>query len=645
LFHFRFARTPAVIPAAAAFVLAAAGAASGAPSPSPSPSPAASASPALQEIGSVVTSDRQSEPIDKTAKPTYVVDRARIDATGARTIADAVADVPGVDVFSYGAFGSQVNYGIRGSSSEQTLVLVDGFPITDPTTGAVQLGQFSTIGVNRVEIVESGSSTLYGSSAAGGVINIITSVPRGEYLETSTGSYGDRDARVGVGNGYVGLTYERHVADNDYGYPAFDYSKAASFEGGVREYAWGDQSAGRLSFNAPAGLFTIRGSAYLADASIGVPGSLQYPSTTASQNTSYGTGLVEIERDFTSSKVTLTYDGSQTRLAYIDPVANDGESDVYTGRSQVSLKDVISGHLLDTVVGVDFSRASGVFTFPAMPQPSAPPLPPSAVGAAQAQSAAYVQIAGSPLKNTRFVAGLRGENDSPAGSILAPSFGGIINAGVMRFSGNVGESFIVPTLNDLYYPGYSNPNLLPERAQTADVTVAYQGRGGNVSAGWFDRNGSNFIVFTPPLYLPVNAQRASTAGVQLTASTRTFYGMAVEASYTDLYLAYNQSTGARLPQNPVGQTTLSLTHPFGPGRIAWGLNWVVVGSDGDDQANASPVAQTFQPSATLNAYVRYKIAPHALLTVRGFNLANTQYAPIFAYPAPGRRAYVEFSTR
>ncbi len=612
--------------------------------PSPSPSPGSDLT--LQQIGSVTTADRHLEPIGQDSKPTFVVDRARIDAFGSRTVADALVGVPGVDLFAYGPFGAQVGYGIRGASSEQTLVLVDGFPVTDPTQGTVQLGQFSTIGVSRIEVVESGSSTLYGTSAAGGVINIITSVPRGEYLEASAGSYGDRDFRAGFGTQDVGLTLERHVATNDYPYPGFAYGPGTTFPGGVRDFAYGDMSAGRLNFNVPlSDGFVVRGRLDASASDVGVPGSLYFPSTTATQDTSYDSGLFEVERDVASSRLSLTVTGSDTRLAYNDPIGNGGESDTYTGRSQISLKDVISGKLLDATVGIDLSRSSGVFTFPAVPQPSASPIPAHGFGSAQAQSAAYFQIGASPFAGSRFTVGLRGENDSPAGSLLAPSFGGIINAGNFRFAGNVGESFIVPTLSDLYYPGFSNPNLLPEKAQTADVTVAYETRPVTFSAGWFDRNGSNFIVFAPPLFLPVNAQRASTAGVALTATSRLYRGLAVEASYTDLYLAIDQVTGARLPHNPVGQTTLALTHPFGATKFAYGFNWVVMGSDGDDAASVSPLAQNYDAYSTFDAYVRYQLAPHAILTVRGFNLGNTQYAPVFGYPAPGRRVFVEVSTR
>jgi vitamin B12 transporter len=66
---------------------------------------------------------------------------------------------------------------LRGTKSEQTLVLVDGRPINDPDTGAVDFSSIPVNGISRIEVVAGGASTLYGSSAIGGVINIITARP------------------------------------------------------------------------------------------------------------------------------------------------------------------------------------------------------------------------------------------------------------------------------------------------------------------------------------------------------------------------------------------------------------------------------------------------------------------------------------
>jgi vitamin B12 transporter len=621
-----------------------------APSPAPSPSPSAPS--ALRPIGEVVTSDRKPEPIGLTSQPTFVVDRARIEAYGDRTVADALADVPGVELASYGAFGAQTNYGIRGATPAQTLVLVDGIPVTDPTTGAIQLSQFSTVGVQRIEIVESGSSTLYGTSASGGVINIITRVPRGAYLAASTGSFGDRDVRAAAGDGTVGFSFERHVATNAYPYGPLAYGAGADYPGGIRSNAEGDESTGRFSLDLPlVDGFRVRARLDASATFIGAPGSLEFASTTATQHTSTDSFLVDLERASPGSTFTIDLAGSKTRLAYDDLVDNNGESDVDTGRSQISLKDAFGSGKFDGIAGIDLSRESGLFSFPQAPDyassdPNAPPIPAYAIGHAEAQAAAYAQGGFAPFAGMRFTAGLRAENDSPHGSVLAPSLGGTIRSGALHVSGDLGESFRVPTLEDLYYPGYSNPNLLPEKAQTADTTIAFDAPHATFSAGWFDRNGSNFIVLNPTTFVPFNAQRAQTAGVVLTASTKPFAGIVAEASFTNLYRALDVTTGARLPGNPVDQTSFTIAHPFlGDERFSYGMRWGIVGSDGADKANVTPLLGSYDAYDRLDAYLRYKLAKDTVLTVRGANLGNETYAPLYAYPAPGRSIQVEISTR
>src|SRR5579864_7146708 len=80
--------------------------------PTPSPTP-------LAEIGRVVTSDRQDEPVRSAARTTYIVSKADIIARGYVSVADALTSVPGVTIERYGGLGSTANIGIRGSSSAQ----------------------------------------------------------------------------------------------------------------------------------------------------------------------------------------------------------------------------------------------------------------------------------------------------------------------------------------------------------------------------------------------------------------------------------------------------------------------------------------------------------------------------------------------
>src|SRR5579884_3786945 len=138
-----------------------------APSPSPAPSP-------LPQIAHVYTTDRTDETIKNATRATYVITRAQIARYGYRTVAEALQDVPGVDILPYGPLGASTNFGIRGSNTAQVLVLVDGLPAPGSFNNSVELGNLPTSGVDRIEVVEGGGSTLYGTGAVGGIINIIT---------------------------------------------------------------------------------------------------------------------------------------------------------------------------------------------------------------------------------------------------------------------------------------------------------------------------------------------------------------------------------------------------------------------------------------------------------------------------------------
>jgi len=610
--------------------------------PRPSPSPSASPSP-VPEIGRITTSDRRSEPIGQTSRPTFVVERAQIEAYGARTVADALIGVPGVEIFHYGPFGAQIDYGIRGALPSETLILIDGVPVTDPTTGTTLINQLSTIGVRRIEIVESGSSTLYGTNASGGVINIITDGPRGTYLAASTGSFGERDLRFAFGNAYVGAAVERHVAIGDYPYPALNYNATTFFPAAARFNSFGNESAARISGDSGAiGTFHIRARLDLDASYIGVPGRLDFLTPNATQTTNDSDAFLEIDHAARDSILSLTVGASSHRLAFVDP-SSTGENDVYTGRAQVSLKDVLTFDRFDVVTGIDLARQSGIFTFPA--NFSGPGSPPASTGAAQSQSAAYVQAGYTPFAHSHIVAGVRAENDGAQGSVVDPAFGGVLQFGEFRMAGNIAETFRVPTLQDLFFPGFANPNLVPERAQTSDVTISTRVRATTFSLGWFARSGTNFIVFDPVLNVPINERRAQTTGLAATANATLPGGFVFTAGFTDLYRALDLSTGMRLPRSPVGQAVLSLTHAFGTGRFEYGARWYSAGSSGDDEQNVSPLVQSHDSYASLDGYLRYKIARNAIVTVRGFNLTNQQYAPLFGYPAPKRNWNVEISTR
>lgn len=598
-------------------------------SPSPSPS-------LLPEVGRVVTGDRQSESITKTSRRTFIVERAFIEDIGARTIADALTDVPGINFFKYGAFGAQTDYGIRGTTSAQVLVLRDGMPITAGSSGSVDLGELSTVGVQRIEIVESGASTLYGTGAVGGVINIITGTASNPLLRASLGSFKDQEIAAEFSQNGFGASFERHIANNRYTYPSLPYAPGSgTFPAGLRTNDDAEQSALKMAYHLPLrNGWSARLSAGDEAFGLGVPGGLQYGVTpNARQRTARLDQQVLIERVTDSTDFSVVLSGVAQRLSYRDP-DNGGESDTYDGRTQASLKYVRTSARSDLVTGIDMARESAALTL-------GPAGPPPSFSATEAQVGAYAQYGYRLASGSRFTGGLRLENDAPGGSVLAPALGATISLGEVHIAANLGETFRVPTLIDLYYPGFSNPSLQPEKLTNYDATLQLQ-RTSNLSFGFFGRNGINLIAINPQTFVPYNAKHVSVNGLQFTAATKRSHHVRATIGITDIYKALDTSTGLRLPHTPTLVSIIGIDRPFDGAQIAFGVSARIVGSNRDNGLAPRAVLDSY---SLVDAYVRYRINRSAIATIRFGNLGNERFAPVYAYPAVGRSITFELSTR
>ncbi|MBD6620762.1 TonB-dependent receptor [Komarekiella sp. 'clone 1'] len=179
---------------------------------------------------------RREGTVKDSTRPVYVITGEEMEAQGARTVREALKFLPGI--LPDGTVGTEVNalsgQFIRGSNSAQVLILLDGRPINELGSGSFDLSEFTTNIVERVEVLPGGGSTLYGSSAIGGVINIITRRPT-EKVTTQAGvnfgAYGLNQQTINssgrVGNvGWV-VGYNRTEAENNYPFSIPE----ANFEG------------------------------------------------------------------------------------------------------------------------------------------------------------------------------------------------------------------------------------------------------------------------------------------------------------------------------------------------------------------------------------------------------------------------------
>jgi len=126
----------------------------------------------------VITPTRTPKLLGDVSLHTTIITKEEIAKSGARNIGEVIEKETGVKVDSYGAMGAQTEVSMRGSSSKQVLVLIDGQRMNCIQYGYVDFSEFPLLEhIERIEIVRGPGSSLYGSGAMGGVINIITKDP------------------------------------------------------------------------------------------------------------------------------------------------------------------------------------------------------------------------------------------------------------------------------------------------------------------------------------------------------------------------------------------------------------------------------------------------------------------------------------
>lgn len=153
----------------------------------------------------VVTSGRLAEPQAQATAATTVFERADIERLQVSSVAELLERVPGLGVVRTGGAGSQTGVFLRGTSTAQTLVLVDGQRISAASSGTSSLEFLAPEQIERIEVVRGARSALYGSDAIGGVIQIFTRKGDGQglkpYARLAAGSDSTYQRSLGLSGG------------------------------------------------------------------------------------------------------------------------------------------------------------------------------------------------------------------------------------------------------------------------------------------------------------------------------------------------------------------------------------------------------------------------------------------------------------
>ncbi len=319
------------------------------------------------------------------------------------------------------------------------------------------------------------------------------------------------------------------------------------------------------------------------------------------------------------------------------------------GRFDLGLRNSVRGDGEQLLYGIDLSRGgvrsdggAGVISRDVM-----------------AQAAAYVQ----EHEDTRwgsFYAGVRGERDGVLGGEFSPSAGLVLRlSGSLALKGNLATAFRAPNATELFFPGYGNSTLKPERAQVGDISVVDSSLLGGTSLGWFGNRTRDLIVAEPVsapgaacaidpssfVYEPCNVDHAFIEGLTFVTQTLELHGFVASLNVTDLYRAQDLDAQRRLPNDPVIGASLRLEYTnHGSGLLdGFGIAARSAGARGTVNATAPLFGQ---PAAytDIDAYLSMR-AGALLVSLRGMNLGDERYASVAGFPLPGRSFMVELRVR
>jgi len=571
----------------------------------------------------IVTATRTAHTADETLAAVTVITRQDIERSQAQSVAEVLSGLPGIAIANNGGLGKATAVLLRGTEAGHVLVLVDGIKVGSATLGSLAFENLPLGQIERIEIVRGPRSSLYGSEAIGGVIQIFTRKGGGALTPSfslGAGSYGTGQASLGVSGGGADSWFNLSASGIDSaGFNACNGSSSAGCytnepdRDGYRNLAGSARAGHRFANGAEIDVNWLRSR---NDSKF--DGSFVNQALAVQQ-------VVGANLRFSPLspwRVTLLAGRSQDH--------NDNFKDgvfmsrFNTQRDTLSLQNDIElgAHRLLTV-GFDYQDDSIVSD--------------TAYRVTSRDNKGVFAQYQTDLGAHNLQFSLRSDDNQQFGQRTTggAAWGYALRDG-LRLSAAYGTAFKAPTFNDLYYPGYGNANLKPESSRSAELGLRGVHSSGNWALNAFHTEVDELIAYDAAKFAPGNIASAQIRGLEAVAGARLAEWRA-NANLT-LLDPQNRSAGANHGKLLArrAEQTLRLDLDRDLGRYRVGATLLGVGERFDDLANTRRLGGY----ATLDLRAEYAFARDWLLQGRAANLFDRSYETAAFYNQAGRNLFV-----
>jgi vitamin B12 transporter len=612
----------------------------------------------------VVTATRTAQPLDRTGSSMSVITGTDLDTRQLLFVSDALAQTPGLSVNREGGPGQITSVFIRGAEAGESLVLVDGIRINDPSApdGSAVLGDLLVSNVDHIEVLRGPQSTLYGSDAIGGVVNVLTqrggSQPLAGSLDGQWGTY-DTNRLNGAVHGTVDeIEYGGAV---NY-YDTRGISAACACDGNTEPDGYRNLGAtANLRWHA-SDVISVDLRGFYTKSHTDIDG-YPPPNYNFQDDPEFGrdqllAGYAAVTGSWLNGQVTqrVAIVGSDSDRRFYGifapnaPYTFTPTENFYAegGSTRLEYQGVIEADATDELTYGAETQLSTINTA-STPSNTDPIIGPPTTGRDRL-TGYYGQWQSTLAQSLTLTGGLRYDKDELFGSHTSLKLAGAWSLGdgstVLR--ANYGDGYKAPTLYE-QFSSYSNPfaALVPEKAVGWEAGFDHDmlDKKLRASVTYFSRSEHDLIDYDDcftndpgcvlrPYGYYYNVDRAHVRGIETGLLGHPAEGWSAWLNYTNLR-AIDELTGLTLARRPHVTDNAGLSWSSKSGT-SLGASYGFVGARFDDAANTTPL----ESSENVSLFGSIGLGSALQLTARVDNLFKNRSEPAAGYSYMGDACYV-----